>query len=156
MCTSMTVILVNFVMYPDSTHSFLKECVLIEDPYLCMFSYKENILPRTFPDVGYTIFVIEGDLPTCEADQLLTLAPIQADKHTSIKKPPQFAGYHSDSSAGPSRKKQRSNNDDDEFAVELATALSASMATHTQVKGQDEEFDVTIATALSESMRGKY
>ena len=99
--------------------------------------------------------MIEGDLPPCEADQLLTLVPIQTDKHTSKKNPSQSGGYHSKSAAGPSREKRRSNSSDDEFSFELAAALSASMTTHTKVKDQ-EEFDITMASALSESMRGEY
>ena len=109
-----------------------------------------------FVDEGYTIFVIEGDLPPCEADQLLTLVPIQADKRTPQKKPPESGGHHSKSIAGPSREKQRSSrSDDDEFALELATALSASMTTHTTIRDQEDEFDITMATALSESLQGE-
>ena len=107
-------------------------------------------------DAGYTIFVVEGDLPPCEADQLLTLVPIQADKHASKKKPSESGGHHSKSTAGPLREKQKSStSDDDAFALELATALSASMMTHTTVKGQEDEFDLTMATALSESLQGE-
>ena len=109
-----------------------------------------------FINAGYTIFVVEGDLPPCEADQLLTLVPIQAGKHTSKKQPPDSGGHHSKSTAGPSREKQRSStSDDDTFALELATALSASMTTHSTIKGQEDEFDLTMATALSESLQGE-
>ena len=111
-----------------------------------------------FVDAGYTIFVVEGDLPPCEADQLLTLVPLQTDQHTSKKNPPESRGHHSKSVGGPSRGKQRSTtkDDDDEFALELATALSASMSSQTKVEGQKDEFDITMATALSESLQGDF
>ena len=101
--------------------------------------------------------MVEGDLPPCEADQLLMLVPIQADQHSIMKKkPPESGGLDSKSIAGPSREKQRpSTGDEDVFALELATALSASMTTHTGNKGQEDEFDITMAAALSESLQGK-
>ena len=109
-----------------------------------------------FVDAGYTIFVVEGDLPPCEADQLLTLVPLQTDQCTSKKSPPESRGHHSKSIGGPYRGKQRSTtkDDNDEFALELATALSASMSTQTKIEGQKDEFDITMATALSESLQG--
>lgn len=109
-----------------------------------------------FVDSGYTIFVVEGELPPCEADQLLTLVPLQIDKQMSKKSPPESGKHHSKSVGGPSREKQRSSTNDDEFALELATALSASMSTQTRVKDQKDELDITVATALSESLQGEY
>ena len=99
-------------------------------------------------DAGYTIFVVEGELPPCEADQLLSLVPIQTDTHTSKKKPSESGGHYSKSIASSSREKHRSD-DEDTFALELATALSASMTADTNIKHHDEHFDITIATALS-------
>jgi hypothetical protein len=111
---------------------------------------------HVFVDLGYTIFVVEGELPPCEADQLLTLVPLQTDKQMSKKSPPESGKHHSKSIGGPSREKQRSSTNDDEFALELATALSASMSTQTRVKDQKDQFDITVATALSESLQGEY
>lgn len=100
---------------------------------------------------GYTIFVIEGDLPPCEADQLLSLVPIQSDKDATKRKPLKSREHHSKSTS--SREKQSSKNDDN-FAFELATALSASMVSQSDSKHQDD--DLSMATALSESMQGRY
>ena len=52
-----------------------------------------------FVDAGYTIFAVEGDLPPCEADQLLTLVLLQTDQRTSKKSPLESAVVISQSSS---------------------------------------------------------
>ena len=102
-------------------------------------------------NAGYTIFVVEGDLPPCEADQLLMLVLIQADQRSiTKKKPPESGGLVQNPLLAPRERERRrpSTGDEDVFTLELATALSASMTTHTGIKGQEDEFDITMAAAL--------
>lgn len=118
---------------------------------------------------GYTIFVVEGDLPPCEADQLLSLIPIQTKKSPPSKLAPSSSkafsspgGDCSKSSLGPSKPtgggRGHEDDEEDSYALDLAKALSVSMAG--EVKGQpglpeDEQYDINIASALSESMQGE-
>ena len=116
--------------------------------------------------------MVEGDLPPCEADHLLSLVPIQPQKHSPSSKQPPISrrggsrGHHSKSSAAPSRIRDgvvgggRGHCDDEEgsCALDLAKALSVSMAR--EVKGQpclaeDKQFDISMALAMSESLQGE-
>ena len=122
--------------------------------------------------VGYTIFVVEGDLPQCEADDLLSLVPIEPQKQSPTSKLPPtsrrggFGGHHSKSSAAPSKTHEgvvrsgrgHRGDDEDSYALDLAKALSVSMAGEVkdqQSLDEDEQFDISMASALSESLQGE-
>ena len=115
---------------------------------------------------------MEGELPPCEAHDLLSLVPVEPQKQSPTNKQPPTSrrggsgGHHSKSSAAPSRAREgvvgsgRGNRHDEEdsYALDLAKALSVSMAG--EVKGQahlgeDEQFDISMASALSESLQGE-
>lgn len=85
--------------------------------------------------LGYSIFVVIGALPPCEADQLLTLIPIKPEPPTASPTP---GGQPS--CTGCTSKKGRTSEIDDEdesFALDLATAMSASLLT-TAVTAQEQ------------------
>ncbi len=91
---------------------------------------------------GYSIFVIEGHLPACEADQLLTLVPVE----------PPAAGRQQRERGG----EQRTLIPEETYDADLAAAMSASL-TDGQGKFQppvDEQYDVDLAAAISMSMQG--
>ena len=89
--------------------------------------------------------MIKGTLPSCEADQLLTLIPAQ---------PP---------AASPGRQQREKRGQkrpltpDERYDADLAAAMSASL-TGPEVKGHssEEEYDVDLATAISMSMQGNF
>ena len=113
---------------------------------------------------GYTIFAVEGELPACEADQLLSLVPIETQPRQS-KSTPLSSAKASGSTGKPSKAVTKSSgggrkkdaDDDDLYTLELAKALSVSMGTPTdEFKGdEDEEFDMNMAAALSQSIQGE-
>ncbi len=87
---------------------------------------------------GYSIFVIEGHLPACEADQLLTLVSLE---------PP---------AAGRQQRERGREHPDEIYDADLAAAMSASL-TDGEGKLQppmDEQYDVDLAAAISMSMQG--
>ena len=69
--------------------------------------------------VGYSIFVVRGELPSCEADQLLQVIVLDAagdETKTHKGKSTSSSGNTVDQSSA-----------DDTFDLELATAISASL-----------------------------
>lgn len=89
-------------------NSLLNKPELISDTYLALF------LAQLKND-GYSIFVVLGDLPECEADQLLKIRPAQP---TTRRSPP-----------------QRNISEDDE---DLQTALQLSLAEDNYVYNRTE------------------
>ncbi len=91
---------------------------------------------------GYSIFVIEGPLPSCEADQLLTLIPVEPSTATGT----QHRDY---------RGQKRPLTPGEQYDADLEAAMSASLA-GPGVKGQPpDEHDTDLATAISMSMQGE-
>ena len=86
--------------------------------------------------LGYSIFVVEGLLPPCEADQLLTLVPVEPEPTTASPTP----GGQPSCADCPSKRGRTSEVDDEDesFALDLATAMSASLVT-TTVTSQEPE-----------------
>ena len=79
---------------------------------------------------GYSIFVVVGVLPQCEAHQILTLAPVQPPLPPVSKPSSSFSSsYHSHQPAAP-RRHSRSHrmNSDEQLQLDLAMAMSASLA----------------------------
>lgn len=84
-----------------------------------------------------------GQLPTCEADQLLTLIPAEP------------------STSGQQQRKQQTLTQDEQYDADLTAAMSASLKS-SEVRGQglpkkemlDSQYDVDLATAISLSMQG--
>ena len=108
---------------------------------------------------------MEGSLPPSEADQLLSLVPIDTTKPSSSQTSKKSVSERSQpgktgepSGRRKGRGSEREQREEEEhYALELAKALSASMAGQGEVKGQhslqeDEQFD--IAAALSQSVQG--
>lgn len=62
-------------------NSLLTKPELISDTYLALFLAQ-------LQQEGYSIFVVFGDLPECEADELLKLKPVVSLKVTSVPKKP--------------------------------------------------------------------
>lgn len=128
---------------------------------------------HTHTSIGYTIFAVLGNLPDCEADQLLTFIPVIPEKEpsepsnsrtTSKKQPrgkskPSLSSHHS------------TDEEEDSYALDLATAISASMAqgslgdddaTTSGLTGpggytsleEKERFDVEMIAAIHASIEG--
>ena len=126
-----------------------------------------HILPSSSFPTGYSIFVIMGALPSCEADELLSLVPVEPE-HTPTS--PTHGGQSS-CACSTSKKHARTGESEDEeesFALELATAMSASLAATVQEQeepdirfcGQTEaeereQLDLELAAAMSASLNGK-
>ena len=92
-----------------------------------------------FP-TGYSIFVVVGDLPTCEAHQVLTLAPVQLPQSASSKHPSSTSSSSSSSSSSYSSVVSRNHKpphrveSDEHYQMDLAIAMSASLAGERQNK----------------------
>ena len=106
---------------------------------------------------GYTIFVVEGDLPPSEADQLLSLVPIKASTDKTSKAC--ASGRQTNRGVASRSKHEHERDDEEEYSLELAKALSASMATTgEEVRGQhclSEDEELEIASALSQSTQSE-
>lgn len=61
-------------------NSLLNKPELISDTYLSLFLAQ-------LKNEGYSIFVVFGELPECEADQLLRLSPVQRPSKSKTNKP---------------------------------------------------------------------
>ena len=123
-----------------------------------------HIFPSSPFPTGYSIFVIMGALPSCEADELLSLVPVEPE-HTPT------SPTHGGQSSCTSKKHTRTGESEDEeesFALELATAMSASLAATVQEQeepdvrfcGQTEaeereKLDLELATVMSASLNGR-
>ena len=92
--------------------------------------------PPPHTHTGYSIFVIEGTLPSCEADELLTLIPVEA--------PPTRRQHRGKKSLSP----------DQQYDADLAAAVSASLGGVKGQESEDESYDMDLATAISMSMQG--
>lgn len=75
----------------------------------CILSFNDCL----FFLIGYSIFVVTGELPSCEANELLTLVPIQTPSKTT--KPSPYKTIQDEES-------------DSSEDVTLAMAISASLA----------------------------
>ena len=106
--------------------------------------------------VGYSIFVVVGCLPSCEADELLTLIPVEPEKESLAH--PQSSGREWKRPRGPkqSKRDRRQEGEDEGFSVQLATAASKSTVESKQRSRdykREEDFAVRLATAISESSK---
>lgn len=90
--------------------------VLGFDPW---YVFAHTVIDCLLSTIGYSIFVVTGIFPSCEADELLTLIPIEhpLSKGTSSHTP----------SIKPSSSQHHDEEDDSED-LSLAMAISASMA----------------------------
>ena len=101
---------------------------------------------------GYTIFVVEGSLPACEADQLLSLVSIHPPSSSSLPGP--SPSYQPSHLIGRQMDTQKEQEEEEGFALDLATAMSASMAPrkpHT-TQGTKWQFDSLPPTPPPPSM----
>lgn len=74
--------------------------------------------------VGYSIFVVRGELPSSEADQLLQVITLDATGHEATAN----RGNSVTSSTSSSSSTEHQSSVDESFDLELATAISASLA----------------------------
>lgn len=92
-------------------NSLKKKPEFITNTYLSLFLAQLQM-------EGYSIFVVTGNFPACEADELLTLIPLDTDHTTHTNK----------------TQKQEPNSDE-EYEMELAQAISASLSGHETSSG---------------------
>lgn len=72
--------------------------------------------------IGYSIFVVRGELPSSEADLLLQVITLDATGHETASK-----GNSITSFTGSSSSTECQSSTDESFDLELATAISASL-----------------------------
>eukprot|EP00731_Ephydatia_muelleri_P026435 Em0018g535a len=97
--------------------SLLKKPKLVSDTYLSLFLTQLQM-------EGYSIFVVRGELPSSEADQLLQVITLDATGHEATAN----RGNSVTSSTSSSSSTEHQSSVDESFDLELATAISASLA----------------------------
>lgn len=133
--------------------SLQKKPKLISDTYLSLFLTQLQM-------EGYSIFVVVGFLPSCEADELLTLIPIEPEKEGPPR--PQPSGREWKRPRGPKQPRKDLRQEGNESlparlataVSQLATAVSRSTAESKQLSRDnklEEDFAVQLATAMSQS-----
>uniref|UniRef100_A0A6Q2XQE2 ubiquitinyl hydrolase 1 n=1 Tax=Esox lucius TaxID=8010 RepID=A0A6Q2XQE2_ESOLU len=116
-------------------NSLLTGPELISDTYLALFLAQ-------LQQEGYSIFVIRGNLPDCDAEQILGIMKVQQQQR------PKLIGEDEAQSKGVHKKMNEAVMDEDEEELRKALALSRQ-----DMEVEDEEADLRRAIQLS--MQGK-
>ncbi|XP_021919039.1 ataxin-3-like isoform X2 [Zootermopsis nevadensis] len=116
-------------------NSLLTGPELISDTYLAMFLAQ-------LQQEGYSIFVVFGLFPECEADALLKLVPAVQ----SVK--PQFLGLVKGQNAS-----SMASNHDRSSEEDLQRALKLSLGSHENQKEEEPEQDTSLQVPISPSTR---
>lgn len=128
-------------------NSLLSKPELISDTYLALF------LAQLKND-GYSIFIVLGDLPECEADQLLKMQPVQS----TVRRPPTQPSISSKDDADLQAALQLSltednyiyNRTDSTEDRELQKAVQLSLETG---KREEEDDDALLKKAIHMSLQ---
>lgn len=128
-------------------NSLLSKPELISDTYLALF------LAQLKND-GYSIFIVLGDLPECEADQLLKMHPVQS----TVRRPPTQPSISSEDDADLQAALQLSltednyvyNRTDSTEDRELQKAVQLSLETG---KREEEDDDALLKKAIHMSLQ---
>ena len=107
----------------------------------CYDRWLTTCVPSFLP-IGYSIFVVTGNLPSCEADELLTLAPYEPEQKPKRNE--------------STKKNEQKIDPEDQYQIELAEAIAASKnpSKNEEITVDPDELQLAEAIALSLSGKG--
>ena len=91
--------------------------------------------------LGYSIFVVTGNLPSCEADELLTLAPYEPEQKPKRNE--------------STKKTEQKIDPEDQYQIELAEAIAASKNPSKNEEIIVDPDELQLAEAIALSLSGK-